>query len=450
MKIALNATVIGASDLHFVSDDSREDLKETDFKHCAFLITQSNKKYIQDARDNGFTNFITPKDLKKILNLNLKIIGIPGTNGKTTTAAMIYSLLLDFGCRVAMLGTRGFFINGEQRRPKGLTTPSLLEIYSAMNEAQNEQCHYFVMEVSSHAIVQNRIEGLDFSLKILTNITSDHLDYHKTLENYIAVKNSFFSDPTDLKLINKDEPRAHYALQKAITYGIESPATFQVRAYSLNDGITAQISYGNEESHLECELFGKHNLYNALAAIGAVKLLEDRPLVEICNKMQNFGGVLGRMQVISQSPLIIIDFAHTEDGMEKIFQSFLHKNIAVVFGAGGDRDKSKRPRMGLCAAKYAQKIYITSDNPRSEDPDSIIEEIFLGIPKELKEKRTIYLERDRKNAITRAIQELNDEEVLLILGKGDETYQIIGNQTLPFDDVKEAQKALQIRAKNPF
>lgn len=430
--------------LRFISDDSREVFNaDTTPSNCAFLITQSNKNYVESAKKNGFEIFITPKDLINYFDLNLKLVGITGTNGKTTTAAMIYSLLLDFGFSVALLGTRGFFINGQEKRPKGLTTPSLLEIYSAIHEARQENCTHFIMEVSSHAIVQNRIEGLEFDLRILTNITSDHLDYHKTLENYIAVKNSFFSNPLHLKLLNKDEPNAHYAPQKAITYGIESPATLNVKAYSLNNGITAQIAYGKEEANIECTLFGKHNLYNALAAIGAVKLLEDFSLQEICEKLENFGGVLGRMQVVHQNPLIIVDFAHTEDGMEKIFQSFLHKKIVVVFGAGGDRDRSKRPKMGLCAAKYAQKLYITSDNPRSEIPSAIMQEILGGIPQELRNHREIHLEESRAKAIAMAVKNLKSDEILLILGKGDETYQIIGKETLHFDDCEEVQKTLQ-------
>lgn len=433
------------SHIHFISDDSRENLnQEYNPNNCAFLITKSNKNYIESAKQNGFKNFITPQDLKQFLDLNLKIIAITGTNGKTTTAAMIYSILLDLGHKVALLGTRGFFINEIRKRKKGLTTPSLLEIYSAISEARKEKCTYFVMEVSSHAIIQDRIEGLKFNLRVLTNITSDHLDYHKTLDNYIATKNSFFANPLDLKLINKDEPNARYALQKTITYGIESPATLQVRAYSLRDGISAQIAYGKEEANLQCSLFGKHNLYNALAAIGAIKLLEEESLQNICKKLENFGGVLGRMQIVSQSPLIIVDFAHTEDGMEKVFESFPHRKIAVVFGAGGNRDKTKRPKMGYCAAKYAQKIYITSDNPRDEIPTAIIQEIFNGIPESLRKTREIHQEESRSKAIQMAVSALKNDEVLLILGKGDETNQIIGNSIIHFSDAEEAQKALHL------
>lgn len=419
----------------YVSDDSREDHRDT-----AFLITKSSAKYVEDAKNNGFIYFVTPNELKQFLNFNVKIVGITGTNGKTTTSAMIYSLLLDFGYSVALLGTRGFFINDKEIRPKGLTTPSLIEIYSAINEASRSGCDYFVMEVSSHAIVQNRIEGLEFDLKILTNITSDHLDYHKTLQNYIDTKNSFLNDLDTKKLINKDDVNAVYPLQNTMTYGIENTSTFSIKAYSLKHGITAQISYGREEAVLESSLFGKHNLYNALAAVGAIKILLDKPLSEIVSKFENFGGVLGRMQVVSNKPLIIVDFAHTHDGMEQIFQSFLHSKISVVFGAGGDRDKTKRPKMGFVASKYASKIYITSDNPRSENPDEIIMDIYKGIPEAIRDKIYISCNKDRAESIKQAIFELNNDEVLLVLGKGDEKYQIIGQDIIHFDDVEEIQK----------
>lgn len=435
MKIALKNST-DSRDFQFISDDSREASKD-----CAFLVTQNSKKYLNQAKERGCEAFLTPTELRKYLDLDLQCIGITGTNGKTTTAAMIYSILLDMGYKVGLLGTRGFFINGIQKRPKGLTTPSTLEIYTAIDEAKKEGCEFFVMEVSSHAIVQDRIEGLEFALKILTNITSDHLDYHKTLENYIATKNSFFANPQGKKLINKDEANAHYPLQNTLTYGIESNATFSTKAYSLKGGITAQIAYGSEQATLDSALFGKHNLYNALAAIGAVKILTQSPLQKIVSCLENFGGVLGRMQVVNQNPLIIVDFAHTEDGMEQIFQSFLHQKIVVLFGAGGDRDRTKRPKMGFCASKYAHKIYITSDNPRSENPKAIMQEILSGIPQEKRAKVT--LEENRALAIRQAIASLASDEVLLVLGKGDETYQIIGEQVLHFDDVEEIQKALQ-------
>ncbi|EES90198.1 UDP-N-acetylmuramoyl-L-alanyl-D-glutamate--2,6-diaminopimelate ligase [Helicobacter canadensis] len=434
MKIVLE----DSKDFKFLSDDSREVSKD-----CAFFVTQSSKKYLKEAQEKGCKFFVTPKELSSYLKLNLQCIGITGTNGKTTTAAMIYSILLDMGYKVGLLGTRGFFINGIQKRPKGLTTPSTLEIYTAINEAKQEGCEFFVMEVSSHAITQNRIEGLEFALKILTNITSDHLDYHKTLENYIATKNSFFSNPNDKKLINKDEKNAQYPLQNTLTYGIESTSTFSIKAYSLKGGITAQITYGSQVATLDSPLLGKHNLYNALAAIGAVQMLTQKPLQEIANQLENFGGVMGRMQIINQKPLIVVDFAHTEDGMEQIFQSFLHQKIAVLFGAGGDRDKTKRPKMGFCASKYAQKIYITSDNPRNEDPKTIMQEILSGIPQSKRSR--VILEENRALAIQKAIAELKEDEVLLVLGKGDETYQIIGDRTLHFDDSEEIKKALKAK-----
>ncbi|MGP1579851.1 MAG: UDP-N-acetylmuramoyl-L-alanyl-D-glutamate--2,6-diaminopimelate ligase [Wolinella sp.] len=408
----------------YISDDSRE----CDSRG-AFLLSKSSKRYEESARKNGCIHFIAPKDLARFLQLDVQIVGITGTNGKTTTSAAIYSMLLDLGYQVALLGTRGFFINEELIAPKGLTTPPLLEVYEHVDRASKAGCQFFIMEVSSHAIDQERIEGLNFALKILTNITSDHLDYHKSIENYIAVKNSFFSDELP-KLINKDEPRARFNPKNALTYGIEHPSSYQVKAYSLSGGIDAQISFIQEQASLSLGLFGRHNLYNLLAAVAAVHRLVGGDLQRICEVAEHFGGVEGRMERVSEDPLIVVDFAHTEDGMKQIFESFPHRELVVVFGAGGDRDKSKRPRMGAMAERYTKRIYLTSDNPRSEDPMRIIEEIEAGIA----EKGLCIKESNRPRAIFRAISELKANEVLLVLGKGDESEQIIGGEKVPMKD----------------
>ena len=383
------------------------------------------------------------------------IIGITGTNGKTTTATIIYESLRALGFNAALLGTRGFFINGVERKPKGLTTPGVLELYEDFELAK--ECAYFVMEVSSHAIVQERIAGVEFGLKILSNITSDHLDFHKSLQEYIRVKNSFFALSSP-KLINADEINAHYNPANAYTYGIESSANMRTLSYDLHDGIRAQVAWSDtiqnndkntntnaremargdlERTILEAKLFGKHNLYNALAALSALKILTRKPLDSLAHVIAQFEGVSGRMEILSHRPLIIVDFAHTHDGMEQIFQSFLGRKIVVLFGAGGDRDTTKRPKMGAVADKYAHRIYLTSDNPRSENPDAIIAQIAQGV----RDKTKIIIESNRKKAIESAIKDMCDDEVLLVLGKGDESYQIIGDNTLPFDD-REIIKAL--------
>lgn len=404
----------------------------------AFLLTKQNAKYLQDAQQRGTQTILTPHECFAMLGLGrLKIIGITGTNGKTTTASAIYSLLLDLGYKVAMQGTRGFFMNDRLIEGKTLTTPTVLNTYAHMLHALEEECEYFVMEVSSHAIEQERIAGITFGLKILSNITQDHLDYHESLEEYVRIKNLFFQDET-LKLINKDEPKAEFNIKNAFTYGIELPATYKVVAYSLNNGISGILKHFEEHIPFSTPLHGFFNLYNMTAALAAVHLMTQRPLESIAQALENFGGVSGRMEVVSESPLVIVDFAHTPDGMEQVLNALKEKEILVVFGAGGDRDRSKRPLMGKVAKAFAKRLYITSDNPRFEDPDAIIEDILLGIG----DRSNVSVNVNRYHAIEQALRERDGDEVVLILGKGDETTQIIYDQSFPFDDRLVAAEVL--------
>ena len=417
----------------FVSENSQECDSST-----AFILTTQNKKYLDNAKENGAHSIVKAEDIAHLFGVNhIKIIGITGTNGKTTTAAAIYSILLDLGHKVAMQGTRGFYMNDELVEGKTLTTPSVLNTYKHIYQAASAGCEYFIMEVSSHAIVQRRIEGIPFALKILTNITQDHLDYHNGLEEYIAVKNSFFSDE-GLKLINKDEPRAEFNYKNANSYGIENPATYRIIAYTMNNGITAVMQNFQEIETFTTEMYGFFNLYNMTAAVSAVHLLTDHTIPQIAEVTANFAGVSGRMEKVSEEPLVIVDFAHTPDGMQQILNSLKEKEIRVVFGAGGDRDKSKRPIMGRVASSFAKKIYVTSDNPRHEDPDTIIQEIIDGI----EEKSKVIINPNRKEAIAQALNDQEGNEVVLILGKGDETYQIIYDQKIPVDDREVVRELL--------
>jgi len=417
----------------YVSEDSQECDSET-----AFVLTTQNKKYLDNAKANGAHSILNIEDLAPAFGLDrIKVIGITGTNGKTTTAAAIYSILLDLGYKVAMQGTRGFYMNDEVVEGKTLTTPSVLNTYKHIYQAVAGGCEYFIMEVSSHAIVQKRIEGITFALKILTNITQDHLDYHNGLEEYIAVKNSFFADES-LKLINKDETRAEFNFKNANSYGIENPATYRIIAYTMNDGISAVMQNFQEIETFTTGLYGFFNLYNMTAAVAAVHLLTEYTIPQIAEVTENFAGVSGRMEKVSENPLVIVDFAHTPDGMQQILNSLKEKELLVVFGAGGDRDKSKRPIMGRVASSFAKKIYVTSDNPRSEDPDEIIKEIVSGI----KEQHKVIVNPNRYEAIKQAINDQKDDEVILILGKGDETYQIIYDKKFPFDDREVVRELL--------
>ena len=371
-----------------------------------FLLTSQNKKYFEKLANKP--RYITPVELISIWSLDtLKPVGVTGTNGKTTVTAAIYSFLLDLGEKPALLGTRGFFVNDERIEEKSMTTPSILHILNAMKIAKENGCQYFIMEVSSHAIHQERIEGLKFALKVHTNVTSDHLDYHGTVEEYRRVKSLFFADESP-KLLNKDDIRnINYNPIGAQSYGVDEPATFKVQAFSLQHGITAGIKHLSTEATFHSPMVGLFNLFNLMAAIGATTMLTGRNVMEICEVVENFAGVAGRMEVVSRDPLVIVDFAHTDDGMIQVLDSMKDREVSVVFGAGGDRDQEKRPRMGAVAAKFAKKVYVTSDNPRSEEPEEILKDILAGIKDQTHTRAMV----DRAFAIQEALKELDENEV---------------------------------------
>lgn len=414
-----------------------EDSKECDAQ-TAYVLTPQNERYLDDAKARGAHSIIAISDVAKLFGLEkIKIVGITGTNGKTTTASAIYSFLLDLGYKAAMQGTRGFFMNDQTIEGKTLTTPSLLNTYKHIYQAVCEGCEFFIMEVSSHAIAQKRVEGLNFELKILTNITQDHLDFHKTLGEYIAMKNSFFQD-NGKKLINKDEPKASFTIKNTFTYGIENPATYRLIAYSLNNASSGIIQHFGAVVPFTSALHGFFNLYNLMAAIAATHILSGKKLEEVCEVVDNFAGVSGRMEQVSEIPNVIVDFAHTPDGMAQVLNALKEKELLVVFGAGGDRDKTKRPLMGKVAVSLAKKVYITSDNPRNEDPEAIVEDILAGI----EDKSIVTVELNRRKAIEMALNEQKEDEVVVILGKGDETYQIIYDQMFAFDDREVVREIL--------
>lgn len=418
------------------TDNSKDATKDN-----TFVVSKHNKKFVEDAKLNGCVNFLDSSELKKHFDFSsIKIVGITGTNGKTTTAAAIYSLLLDLGYKVALQGTRGFFINEKRVEEYSLTTPIQLGNFGHIKKAIESDCEYFVMEVSSHAIEQNRIEGLDFELKIHTNITQDHLDYHNTIQEYIAVKNSFFQCD-GMKLINKDDKNIKFKMKNSYAYGLENPATYKVNAYSLKNGLHVAISHFSNVVNFSSPMMGIFNVYNLTAAVAAVNLLTKKPLQEVCNEVENFGGVAGRMEIVSNQPLIIVDFAHTHDGMKEVFNSFTQYDIISVFGAGGNRDRTKRPLMGKVASDASKYIFVTSDNPRFEDPDIICEDILKGILK----KDIVKVELNRKEAIKKAIEKSKEYKnpIILVLGKGDEEYQTIYDKKIPLNDKKLIKEILK-------
>ncbi len=394
-----------------------------------FFKTAQNSHYYEKMEDKP--PFIDATELIKFWQLErLKIVGVTGTNGKTTVTAAIYSFLLDLNEKPALQGTRGLFAEDKRIEEKSMTTPSILETLHNMKQTMDLGCNYFIMEVSSHAIHQKRIEGITFALKVHTNISSDHLDYHGTVEEYRRVKSLFFADDTP-KLLNKDDIKnITYNPIGAQSYGVDEPATFKVQAFSLIHGITAGVKHLQEEATFQSPMVGLFNLFNLTAAVGSVVMLTGRKIEEVCEVVKYFAGVAGRMEIISRDPLVIVDFAHTDDGMYQVLNSIKDRDISVVFGAGGNRDKAKRPRMGAVAGRFANKIYVTSDNPRDEVPEMILEDILVG----LRGKENVVATPDRKLAIKMALEGLDKDEVLLILGKGDEEYQEIKGAKHHFDD----------------
>lgn len=410
-------------DQSFITDNTLECEKD-----CFFLKTVQNMNFSSKASEKG-AKIIDVEECKKLLKIdeNIKIIGITGTNGKTTTAAAIYSILLDLGFKCGLCGTRGAFINDEQIDEKSLTTSPILKTLEYLQLATQKKCDFFIMEVSSHALVQNRIEGLNFAAKIFTNITQDHLDFHGSFENYKAAKELFFTDES-LKFINKDALMIKFNVRNAFTYGIENPSLYQVKAYSLEDGISAIVALKDQSFHIDSPLLGLFNLYNLLAASACVNELVKPNLKDLEKAISGFGGVCGRVEQVANG--VIVDFAHTPDGIEKVLDTLKNKKLIVVFGAGGDRDKTKRPLMGKIVEHFAKIAIITSDNPRSEEPKDIMNEILSGFQNP---DKALMIE-DRKEAINKALKLKEKDDLVVILGKGDENTQEIKGVKYPFSD----------------
>ncbi|EAK8023103.1 UDP-N-acetylmuramoyl-L-alanyl-D-glutamate--2,6-diaminopimelate ligase [Campylobacter coli] len=410
-------------DQSFITDNTLECEKD-----CYFLKTAQNMNFTSDALEKG-AKIIDVEECKKLLKIdeNIKIIGITGTNGKTTTAAAIYSILLDLGFKCGLCGTRGAFINDGQIDEKSLTTSPILKTLEYLQLATQKKCDFFIMEVSSHALVQNRIEGLKFAAKIFTNITQDHLDFHGNFENYKAAKELFFTDES-LKFINKDALMIKFNVRNAFTYGIENPSLYQVKAYSLEDGISAIVALKDQSFHIDSPLLGLFNLYNLLAASACVNELVKPNLKDLEKAISGFGGVCGRVEQVANG--VIVDFAHTPDGIEKVLDTLKNKKLIVVFGAGGDRDRTKRPLMGKIVEHFAKIAIITSDNPRSEEPKDIMNEILSGFQNP---DKALMIE-DRKEAINKALKLKEKDDLVVILGKGDENTQEIKGIKHPFSD----------------
>ncbi|GAU07817.1 UDP-N-acetylmuramoyl-L-alanyl-D-glutamate--2,6-diaminopimelate ligase [Desulfoplanes formicivorans] len=384
-------------------------------------------------------------------NMHMKIVGITGTNGKTTTSYLIEHLLTSAGKKVGVIGTVNVRWPGHCH-DVGMTTPDCWTLHDFLARMREDGVDVVCMEVSSHALDQERVAGITFDVAVFTNLTQDHLDYHHDMESYFLAKARLFQGSQGdepLGIINVNDPygkRLQKARSHCMGYGLETGALGNGLGGRLKactrKGLELVMEYNGEQWFLSSPLVGRHNAMNLLAA-QAVGLSLGLP-VSAMQDLQSFAGVPGRLQrVVNARGLdIFVDYAHTPDALEKVCQALKglgFKRLHVVFGCGGDRDHSKRPRMGAAVAATADVAIVTSDNPRHEAPEAIIDQILPGMNGTV---ATILREVDRRAAISRAIDGMEPGDVLLVAGKGHETYQQIGDTKYPFDDVQVIMELL--------
>lgn len=383
----------------------------------------------------------------------LKIIGVTGTNGKTTTSHMIASILEQNDIKTGIIGTLYAKI-GDEKLDTRITTPESLEIQQYLSRMTEAGLEAAVMEVSSHALHFDRIFGIEFDGAVFTNISQDHLDFHGDFETYFNEKKKLFtrikpSHRGGFALVNSDDPRAPEIVE-TLTVPYKSFGIYRkpdIRAKKIRKSVygTSFVAESDRwDIPIKLKMVGEFNIYNALAAVG-VGLFWDVPPVNIYRGLESLSGVRGRFEIIDEGqPFgVVVDYAHTPDGLENVLKAardITLNRLIVVFGCGGDRDRKKRPIMGEIAGEYGDLVIVTSDNPRTEDPRKIIAEIQPGVEKNTKDYE---VEVDRRTAIQKAISMAERGDLIVIAGKGHETYQIFKNRTIHFDDAEEARKAIR-------
>lgn len=482
--------VIGRTDIEIqdVSYDSRTVTAGTLFI-CLDGARVDGHAYAQKAAEAGAVAIVAQKDIEVAEGITvirvadtraamqaivpsffdypsrkLRMIGVTGTNGKTTSTYVLRSILQKAGYRVGVIGTIQIMIEDEII-PINNTTPDVIDLQKILVRMVEANIDYVIMEVSSHALVLNRVAGCDFNVAMFTNLTQDHLDFHKTLEQYALAKADLFArvaspmncKPNRAAVVNLDDEASKTMLAaakgvKTITYGINNDA--DVRATDITvmgTGTSFKVTGAYGEHDLKLRITGIFNVYNVLGTICAA-LSENIEWNTIIASLESFTSVAGRFELIDGGQLfpIIVDYAHTPDGLENILKTakeFTKGRIIVVFGCGGDRDRTKRPIMGRIAAELGDVVIATSDNPRTEDPARILDDVEAGILEVLDDNTQYEKIADRRAAIERAITMAEADDVVMIAGKGHETYQILNTGTIHFDDREVAREVAKGLAK---
>lgn len=424
-------------------------------------------KYVEDAISKGAKAVIVEKYVDTVDNIiqikvkdtrgalanisanfynrpseNLRLVGITGTNGKTTTTYLIKSILEVYNKKVGLIGTIGNII-GDKIEKTNNTTPESLELQMIFNDMVKDDMDTCIMEVSSHSLALNRVDSSDFNIGIFTNLTPEHLDLHKTIENYLSAKLKLFYMTSDYNIINGDDPYGKNIINEIkslktplLTYGINECSDIRAKniRHSL-ESVKFTLLMKNDSIDINMDIPGIFTVYNSLAAAACAYAM-GIDLGTIKNGLENVHGVKGRFEVVpvDKDFTVIIDFAHTPDGFEKVLSTindFAKGRKVAIFGCGGDRDRTKRPVMGEIAGKYVDLCVLTSDNSRSEKTEDIIKDIVLGVEKTGCDYVNI---PDRRDAIKYALLNSKPNDVIILLGKGHETYQIINDKVLPFDE----------------
>lgn len=424
-------------------------LCETDWLECqkqlkietAYIGVKDTRKEFATISANFYDN-----PTKKMY-----MVGVTGTNGKTTTTHIIENVLKENGKKTGILGTL-YAKYGDVTEVAKFTTPMTNDLQKTFKKMYDNGVESVVMEVSSHALDQYRVGAVEFDVAVFTNLTQDHLDYHSTFENYKEAKGILFNNlvkPNGISVINIDDENSDYFIKnsqaKVITYGLTDKADVYAKDISLKmDGTSFTAVTPSGEITLNTNLVGKFNVYNILAALAfgvGVNISLD-----ICKKaLEETKGIPGRIEIVTPKGhpfTVVVDYAHTPDSLDNVLRTareFTENKLISVFGCGGDRDRTKRPIMGGIGSRACDLSYITSDNPRSEEPQSIIDEILQGVP----DKHKVIVESDRKEAIRRAIASAKRGDTVVIAGKGHEDYQIFKDETIHFDDREIAREFIK-------
>ncbi|MBQ7288482.1 MAG: UDP-N-acetylmuramoyl-L-alanyl-D-glutamate--2,6-diaminopimelate ligase [Clostridia bacterium] len=469
LKELLQTTVYGDMDICGITDDSRKvepgcvfvciDGAAVDGHRFAEEALKKGAAIIVCQRDLGLPNQIVLQDTRTVYaemcakwfdypSKRLKILGVTGTNGKTSVSYMLKAILEEAGHKVGLIGTIQNMIGDEVLSSKN-TTPGPYQLNELFSQMLDKGCDYAVMEVSSHALDQKRVHGIHFAAAMFTNLTQDHLDYHKTMENYMLAKKRLFA-MAEIAILNYDDPWSD-RIAEGLTCPVSSYSTVGDDAsYSAKNivysptGVDFEFVGYSVIGRMRLHTGGKFTVYNAMcAATCAVEM--GVPIQTVCRALDNLKGVKGRAEVVptNRDFTVIIDYAHTPDGLENVLSTFKEckKNrLVVLFGCGGDRDRTKRPLMAKACAALADFLIVTSDNPRTEDPEKIIDDILVG----LADTKTKYVTiPNRVEAIHYAIENARKGDIIVLAGKGHETYQILENQTIHLDEREVVKEALE-------